>query len=167
MKLYMQTWVVGQTPPWMQTTDPRRQTPDSPPLPVGYVNKRVVCILLECILVKIFFHSVQNALGPAYNEFGYKGHPVVTSRFCCLGIKNTPFQCMLGYTPQVDSPWSGTTPPPSPVVTAADDTHPTGMQSCFTGVCLSTGGGGLPDRPPPTETLPPRQRHLRTVKSGR
>ena len=74
----------------------------------------------------------------------------------------------LSDTPQADTPWVDTslvrhpfstdTPLgrhilPRQTTTAVDGTHPTGMHSCFTGICQSVHRGGLFGRHPPQQPL--------------
>ena len=80
---------------------------------------------------------------PSANEVAERLCFYTCLSFCPRGRGCLP-QCMLGYTPQADTPLGRH--PLQQTTTAADGTHPTGMHSCFFMLIHGSGGskGGAP-----------------------
>ena len=91
-------------------------------------NKWVVCILLECNLVELYFLPSKTKL--------WKGN-VFTSmcqQFCPRGVYTSAHTLTLGRHPLGRHIPLGR-PPPHQTATEADGTHPTGMHSCLIFYC--------------------------------
>ena len=50
------------------------------------VKVNIVCLLFTAVTLLSHLAQVSITLGPAYNEFGYNEHPVLTNTFLCIGI---------------------------------------------------------------------------------
>ena len=85
------------------------------------------CYHPQCSCGKVMFSQASVILSTGGRGCVADPHPLADPSPCRHPLDRHP-QCMLGYTPPGQCIWDT---PPTPMATATDDTHPTGMHSCI------------------------------------